>query len=364
MAKKKADSGFGNEEKKALVEHENSALTIKRQCELIGLPRSTAYYRNIEITVSKSEIDVKNAIDKIHFKEPSYGVRRIRRELQKQGFEKVGKRLLRRYMEEMCVHVFYPGPNLSKRDKKAKTYPYLLRSLDINHPNHVWSIDITYIGTPDGFVYMALVSKAAYNIKVLNLSLGAPVAQSYTTDPLSQAAEAAWNAGIVVAAAAGNSGPAAGTINTPGINPHIITVGAADDRGTVDTKDDVIADFSSRGPTIDGLSKPDLLAPGVGMTSLASDTSYLPKKNSGLEGKPNATSQAESLGKPLETTISEYYVTMSGTSMATPMLSGAAALILEQNPSYEPDMTKKHLCNLGIDLGFDAYEQGFGEIQF
>ena len=157
MAKKKADSGFGNEEKKALVEHENSALTIKRQCELIGLPRSTAYYRNIEITVSKSEIDVKNAIDKIHFKEPSYGVRRIRRELSKLGFNNVGKRLLRRYMEEMGVHVFYPGPNLSKRDKQSKIYPYLLRNLEINRPNQVWSIDITYIGTPEGFVYMVAI---------------------------------------------------------------------------------------------------------------------------------------------------------------------------------------------------------------
>ena len=132
-------------------------MTIKRQCELIGLPRSTAYYQNVEVEVSTSEIAIKNAIDKIHYKEPSYGVRRIRNELQKLGFEKVGKRLLRRYMEEMCIHVFYPGPNLSKRDKKAKTYPYLLRNLDINHPNHVWSIDITYIGTPEGFVYMVAI---------------------------------------------------------------------------------------------------------------------------------------------------------------------------------------------------------------
>jgi putative transposase len=60
-------------------------------------------------------------------------------------------------MEEMCIHVFYPGPNLSKRDQKARTYPYLLRHLDINRPNQVWSIDITYIGTPGGFVYMVAI---------------------------------------------------------------------------------------------------------------------------------------------------------------------------------------------------------------
>jgi len=74
---KKTGAGFGIEEKKALVEQENSTLTIKRQCELIGLSRSTAYYQNVEIVVSKDEIDIKNAIDKIHYKEPSYGVRRI-----------------------------------------------------------------------------------------------------------------------------------------------------------------------------------------------------------------------------------------------------------------------------------------------
>lgn len=84
-------------------------------------------------------------------------MRRILRDLSKLGFNNIGKRLLRRYMEEMGVHVFYQGPNLSKRDKQSKIYPYLLRNLEINRPNQVWSIDITYIGTPEGFVYMAAI---------------------------------------------------------------------------------------------------------------------------------------------------------------------------------------------------------------
>jgi len=205
-------------------------------------------------------------------------------------------------------------------------------------------------------------NKATYNIKVINLSLGAPATQSYATDPLSQAAEAAWDAGLVVVAAAGNNGPEPGTINTPGINAHIITVGAVDDRGTVDTGDDVIAGFSSRGPTIDGLTKPDLVAPGVNITSLAADTSYLPKKNSGSRGKPGKALQAITQSKPQQTTIFDYYVTMSGTSMATPMAAGTAALLLEQNPNWTPDEVKKQMMGTAVDMGFAPNEQGAGEV--
>lgn len=146
-------------------------------------------------------------------------------------------------------------------------------------------------------------NKDIYGIRVINISLGALATESYTTDPLSQAVEAAWNAGLLVVAAAGNNGPEPGTINTPGINPNIITVGATDDRGTVENLDDVIADFSGRGPTVDGLTKPDLVAPGVGITSLVSDTSYIPKKNSGSAGKPGKAAQAEPQEKPAQTTL-------------------------------------------------------------
>nr|WP_269438156.1 S8 family peptidase [Phosphitispora fastidiosa] len=213
-------------------------------------------------------------------------------------------------------------------------------------------------------VQWVVQNKAVYNIKVVNLSLGAVAKESYTTDPMSQAVEAAWDAGLVVVAAAGNSGPEPGTIGTPGINPRIITVGAADDLGTIDMGDDVIAEFSSRGPTIDGLSKPDLAAPGVGITSLAADTSYLPKKNINSGGKPKAASMAKTPVKPAQAAISEYYITASGTSMATPVVSGTAALLLEQNPDWMPDEVKEQVVSNAVDLGFEADAQGAGEILF
>ncbi|MCA9795910.1 MAG: S8 family peptidase, partial [Candidatus Eremiobacteraeota bacterium] len=107
--------------------------------------------------------------------------------------------------------------------------------------------------------------KDEHNIKVVNMSLGDFAAKSYKNDPWAQAAQKAIDAGLVVVVAAGNEGPDGKTISTPGINPQAITVGAYDDKGTPDTSDDSVASFSSRGPTVDGLSKPDVLAPGVGI---------------------------------------------------------------------------------------------------
>src|SRR5207245_5214797 len=98
---------------------------------------------------------------------------------------------------------------------------------------------------------------------VVNMSLGASPVASYVNDPLEAAVEMAWFAGIVVVAAAGNSGPGAGSVNVPGNDPYTITVGAYDDNGTAVALDDVMPDWSGRGPTAyDGLSKPDLVASG------------------------------------------------------------------------------------------------------
>lgn len=139
-----------------MIEFRNPDISVRHQCNLLGLPRSTAYHKSREKIPSQDEIQIKNTIDRIHYKEPSFGVRRIRNELQKLGYP-VGRRLVKRYMNEMDIVAFYPGPNLSKRAKMAKTYPYLLRHLSIERPNQVWSIDISFLGTPNGFVYLTAI---------------------------------------------------------------------------------------------------------------------------------------------------------------------------------------------------------------
>src|SRR5205807_507643 len=117
-------------------------------------------------------------------------------------------------------------------------------------------------------ISQAINLKSKYNIRVINLSLGRGVYESYKLDPLCQAVERAWKAGIVVVVAAGNNGrnqPTNGywTINAPGNDPYVLTVGAMKTQGTPDRSDDTIASYSSKGPTlIDHISKPDVVAPG------------------------------------------------------------------------------------------------------
>ena len=163
--------------------------------------------------------------------------------------------------------------------------------------------------------------KARYGIDVLNLSLGTDSTQSYRVDPLNFAVEKAWDAGIVVVVAASNRGPDAGTISKPGDDPLVVTVGSVDDMGTSGLGDDQLPDFSSRGPTAaDGLAKPDLVAPGAHVVSLRAPGS--------------------SIDTQFPTYVDGAYRKGSGTSMATGVTSGAAALVLAANPSWSPDRVK------------------------
>src|SRR5499427_7588448 len=187
----------------------------------------------------------------------------------------------------------------------------------------------------------AISLKNQYNIRVMNLSLGRPVYESYTLDPLCQAVEAAWKAGIVVVVAAGNDGRTNysvlngyGTITAPGNDPYVITVGAMNTKGTPDRSDDVMTSYSSKGPTaIDHIVKPDLVAPGNRVVSLQTG-GYLQHNYPGNRPPVNYY-QVTNSGS-----VSDKYFILSGTSMATGVVSGGAALLLQKNPGLTPDQVK------------------------
>lgn len=190
-----------------------------------------------------------------------------------------------------------------------------------------------------------LDNRERYNIRITSISLGSDPDLRESEDPLVKAVNALWDAGIVVVAAAGNSGPKQRTITSPGISKKIITIGSSDDHGTIDISDDTIADFSSRGPTRDRASKPDIVAPGVDINSLESDTEFLPK-----DGVKRY--RFKLMEKP--------YTEMSGTSMATPIVSGAIALLLEREPRLSPDQVKRRITETAIPLKANSYAQGKG----
>jgi serine protease AprX len=212
-------------------------------------------------------------------------------------------------------------------------------------------------------IQRAIDLKSTYNIRVINLSLGRPVFESYTLDPLCQAVEAAWKAGIVVVTAAGNFGRdnslgthGYGTIASPGNDPYTITVGAMNAKGTVWTSDDTIATYSSKGPTlVDHIVKPDLVAPGNQVISLQAPNSTLALNPKLLIS--DAIFAADASGK------SSNYLRLSGTSMATPVVSGAAALLLQQNPSLTPDQVKARLMKTATKT-LNLYSVGVDSVSF
>jgi len=198
------------------------------------------------------------------------------------------------------------------------------------------------VGTILAAIQWVVLNKDVYGIRVLNLSLGTDSTQSYHIDPLDFAVEKAWQAGIVVNVAASNRGPTAGTISKPADDPFVITVGAIDDLGTNGTNDDVLPNFTGRGPTAaDGIAKPDVVAPGAHVVSLAAPGAVI-------------TTQFPS-------TMAAPYRRGSGTSMATGVVSGLVAQMLSANPTLTPDRVKFMLMSTAhSDASSDPMAVGAG----
>jgi len=200
-------------------------------------------------------------------------------------------------------------------------------------------------------IQRAIQLKSTYNIRVINLSLGRGIYESYTLDPVCQSVEAAWKAGIVVVVAAGNQGrnndygtQGYATIQAPGNDPNVITVGATKTNGTPARLDDTVASYSSKGPTLlDHVVKPDMVAPGNRVVSLASPGSILVSSLLSLNVQPITTCILGLLGNNCSTGLSGKYTRLSGTSMATPIVAGAAALMFQKDPTLTPDTIKARM---------------------
>jgi serine protease AprX len=217
-------------------------------------------------------------------------------------------------------------------------------------------------------VQWCVANAKKYNIRVINLSMGHPVGQSYTNDPLCQAVETAWKAGIVVVCAAGNEGrlnvnPTTGAPNTgygtnywsvesPGNDPYVITVGATKSING-NRAYDQIASYSGRGPSqVDCILKPDIIAPGNQIISSEDPNhSYLMVNYGPLVEVLNSSYQS------LGTGYSKSYFCLSGTSMATPVISGVIALMLQVAPNLSPDTVKARLM-ISADKWADPFGMG------
>jgi serine protease AprX len=191
-----------------------------------------------------------------------------------------------------------------------------------------------YVSDVIAAIDYAISLRSTYNVRVINLSVASGVFESYWNDPLTLAAKRAAEAGIIVVAAAGNLGldrngrPQWGGITSPGNAPWVLTVGASSHQGTVHRSDDIVANFSSHGPTwLDFAAKPDIVA-------RASASSRCPIRVAPCTGSWDSTSSTERFR--LATNLSS----LSGTSMATPVVAGTVALMLEANPKLTPNAVK------------------------
>ncbi len=191
-------------------------------------------------------------------------------------------------------------------------------------------------------------NKEKYNIRIVNISVGATTNDDIDeSSMLVKGVNAVWDEGIVVVVAAGNNGPNPMSISIPGISRKVITVGSSDDNYTVDVFGSKKKDYSGRGPTSACIKKPDVIAPGSNIVSCGLDRNVKLKNTSSRNNYKR---------------IAAMYTRKSGTSMSTPIVSGAIALLLSKYPRMNNRDVKLKLRTGTLDLGFNHPKQGWGLI--
>jgi len=168
-----------------LVEPDHPRLSVCRQCELLGLPRSTFYYQ--PATESQENLKLMRLIDEQYLKTPTYGSRSMARHFRRQG-RRVNRKRIQRLMRLMGIEAIYPKPHTSRPHPEHRIYPYLLRELSIDHPNQVWAADITYVGMSRGFMYLVAIMDW-HSRKVLSWRLSNTLDSDFCSQALQEAIE-------------------------------------------------------------------------------------------------------------------------------------------------------------------------------
>jgi putative transposase len=171
--------------RRSLIEPRHPELTVQRQCDLLGLPRSTHYYR--PATESEENLEVMRWIDGQYLETPYYGSRRMTAALRAEGYA-VNRKRVQRLMGMLGIAGLMPKRNLSKPHPGHRIFPYLLRNVEISHPDQVWSTDITYVPLRGGFVYLTAVIDW-YSRYVLSWRLSNRLEGSFCLEALDAALE-------------------------------------------------------------------------------------------------------------------------------------------------------------------------------